>query len=202
MGATEQMVVVQILTLLCSFYSNEILFSSVTIPYINYETTRKDIAILFATITGIHYNCENVIVSIIAAKDKGYALGCVLPYALFFAMMYASSLSQLYSDYTAYFIVICGFHLTWVTAIYNLNSTAGAKFNWLFFEPWAFLAIVYLDNTGVLNRSGAIYAYIGFFMLTMVRYLLLMNNIVNQITSFMGLHFLKVKSKTKVAKSQ
>lgn len=113
-------------------------------------------------------------------------------------MMFCSSFSQLYSDYNAFFIMLCGLHLTRVTAIFNLDSTAGAKFNWVFFEPFAFLAIIYFDHTGVLSRSGAIYAYIGFFIATIIRYFLLMGNIVNQITSHMGLHFLKVKSKAKV----
>ena len=177
-GATEQLLIIMTITLLSGIYSNEvIMFTPITIPYINYETNARDLTVLFACLSGFHYNLENIIVSIMASREKGYAFGCILPYALFFAMMYTSSLSQLYADYVAYFIVNCGFHLTWVTAIYNLNSTAGAKFDWLFIEPWIYLTIVYLDCSEVLNRQGAIAAYVGFFLYTLVRYLLLMNNI-------------------------
>lgn len=80
-----------------------------------------------------------------------------------------------------------------MTAIFNLDSTAGAKFDWLFFEPLVFLAIVYCDHSAFLDRTTAVVAYISFFAVTMARYLLLMNNIVNQICAFMGLRFLKVK---------
>ena len=111
-------------------------------------------------------------------------------------MMYASSYSQLHNEYPAYFLILCGFCLTWITAIFNLDSTAGAKFNWLFLEPFIFLAIVYCDHTQILNRATLPYLYLSFFALIMVNYLLLMRNIVNQITSHMGLHFLKVKSTT------
>lgn len=178
-GATEQLLVIQAITLSCSIYSNEILQVPLTVPFIDYVTNGKDLVVIFAFVTGIHYNCENMIVAFMAAKDKAYAFGCILPYAQFFLMMYLSSFSQLYTEYTVYFIVLCGFYLTWVTAIFNLDSTASAKFNWIFFEPLIFYVIVWFDYTGVLPRSYARTAYINFFMLTLVRYLLLMRNIVN-----------------------
>ena len=111
--------------------------------------------------------------------------------------MYAASLSQLYSENVAYFLILCGFYLTYVTAIFNLNSTAGAKYNWLFVEPFVFLALVYLDHNRILDATQAKLGYLSFFGVTMVYYLMLMKNIVQQITSHMGLHFLRVKSKAK-----
>lgn len=53
----------------------------ITIPGIEYETTLCDIVILFAFATGVHYNAENIYASLVAAEDKAYALGCILPYA-------------------------------------------------------------------------------------------------------------------------
>lgn len=145
--------IIQLLTFLCGVYSNEvIMYSPITVPGINFETNGRDLTILFACLSGIHYNLENIIVSILATKEKAYAMGCLLPYAQFFGMMYAASKSQLWSDYVALFLVLCGFYLTYVTAIFNLNSTAGAKYNWLFFEPFVFFAIVYFDSKGVLDR--------------------------------------------------
>ena len=165
----------------------------VKVPGTELEVKLGDIMIMFACLTGLHYNLENIIVSFSQAKEKGYALGCILPYAQFFAMIFASSFSQLYKDYPIYFIVMCGFYLTWVTAIFNLNSTSGAKFNWLFFEPAVYLLIVYLDHTESVGRSTALYCYLGFFAVTMLRYLMLMRNIVHQITTHMNLRFLRVK---------
>jgi len=81
-----------------------------------------------------------------------------------------------------------------VTAIFNLNSTAGAKYNWLFLEPLIFFILIYLDCNKFLDRNRAAFCYMGFFAVTMIRYLMLMNNIVNQITKHMNLRFLKVKS--------
>lgn len=164
---------------------------------IGYETTVRELVFIFALLTGCHYNLENIFVAVMHSKDKAYALGCLLPYAQFFAMMFASSYSQLYADYTVYFVILCGFFLTWVTAIFNLNSTAGARFNWLFFEPLVFFAFVYCDTMGIFDRNAAIAAYISFFVVTLVRYLMLMKNIVNQICSYMGLSFLKVKPRGK-----
>jgi len=92
-GATEQLFFIQFAHLLCSFYSNQILFAKVTIPGLDYETTVHALVIFFAFSTGLHYNLENIFVSLVHAKDKAYASGCLVPYAQFFTMMFASSYS-------------------------------------------------------------------------------------------------------------
>jgi len=81
----------------------------------------------------------------VAAKDKVYATACTLPYILFFLMLYASSFSQFFDKYGAYFILMVGLYLTYVTAILNLNSTADMPFNWFFLEPLFYFAIIYVD---------------------------------------------------------
>ena len=161
------------------------------------EVSFKDIVILFAFLSGTHYNLENLLVSFSKAKDKKYAIGCMLPYAQFFMMMFASSYSQLFTRYPVYFMILNGFFLTWVTAIFNLCSTAGAKFDWIFVEPMIFLSIVFVDHFLFIDEETAKFMYIGFFLKTMGRYVVLMRNIVNQITTHMGLHFLKVKDQIK-----
>ena len=52
-----------------------------TVPLIGYETNVKDIIILFACLSGLHFNLENIIVGFLSTKDSEYALGCMLPYA-------------------------------------------------------------------------------------------------------------------------
>ena len=146
--------------------------------------------ILLSFFTGVNYNLENILVGIHAAKDKRYALGCTVPYIQYFVMMYASSYSALFKDYPAYFLVLNGFYLTWITAIFNLCSTSNSKFNWVFLEPVVYLSMVYYEYTGVVKPQAAGFLYSGFFLYIMIRYLLFLNNIVNQITTFMGLRFL------------
>ena len=119
-----------------------------------------------------------------------------MPYCQFFSMMFFSSYSHLHGSYPVYFLILCGLHLTWVTALFNLCSTAGAKFDYVFKEPSFFLMIVYIDYHKYIDEKMAGVLYIGFFLMTLVRYLMLMNNIVNQITTHMGLRFLLVKPKS------
>jgi phosphatidylglycerophosphate synthase len=193
MGATEQILLVQAFTLLSFFISTDYLSQEVTVPVVEARIKIEDLAVMFAFSSGFFYNTMNIGVAFFEAKEPGYALGCMVPYAQFLAMMFYSSYSQLYKDYCALFVVLCGFYLTWVTAIFNLNSTANAKFNWVFFEPCFYLAFVYCDHLRIFDRNLASLAYVSFFCVTLVRYLVLMTNIVNQITAFMGLRFLKVK---------
>lgn len=82
-GATEQLLFVQIGTFLCYWAadSNAVYAWPMTVPGIEYETNLGDIVLSFAFVTGIHFNVENVYASFRAADDKMYALGCLLPYA-------------------------------------------------------------------------------------------------------------------------
>lgn len=57
-----------------------------------------------------------------------------------------------------------GLYLTYVTAIFNLNSTASMRFNWLFYEPLLWAAIIYADYTKLLDSQQLIYAYGLFFV--------------------------------------
>ena len=128
-----------------------------TVPGTNsFEITLGDIVILFSFLTGVHYNIENILVSFCKAKEKGYALGCTLPYIQFFIMMYASSFSALFKDYPAYFLVLNGFYLTWITAIFNLCSTSSSKYNWLFFEPIVYLSMIYCEYTELIEHKTAV----------------------------------------------
>ena len=128
----------------------------------SYEVTLGDIVILFSFLTGVHYNIENILVSFCNAKEKGYALGCTIPYIQFFLMMYASSFSTLFKDYPAYFLILNGLYLTWITAIFNLCSTSSSKYNWVFFEPFIYLGMVYCEYSGLAGRDTASYLYLGF----------------------------------------
>jgi len=53
--------------------------------------------------------------------------------------------------------------------------------------------MVFLDANLIIDAETAKMMYIFFFIKTIGKYFMLMSNIINQITSHMGLHFLKVK---------
>lgn len=68
-------------------------------------------------------------------------------------MLWGSSKSQFFNEYSAYFIILVGLYLTYVTAIFNLNSTADMRFNYLFYEPFLYGAIIYADHTKLLPAN-------------------------------------------------
>ena len=199
-GATEQLVFVQVPTVAAFFFadSNAYLDVLVPLPYLEKEVALKDIIILFAFLSGLHYNIENILVSFCKAENKGYALGCVIPYAQFFLMLYCSSYSALWSQYPCYFLITCGSFLLYVNTIFNVCSTSSSKFDWLFIEPLFYLGIVYADVNGLVSREQAIALYIGFCVANLARYVRIMKNLVVHICSHMGLSFLKVKEVNKV----
>ena len=113
--------------------------------YEKYHLSIADTVVLFAAITGFHYNLTNLISGLKESSNKMYALGCMIPYAQFFMMLYTSSFSRFWSKYPYYFLVMNGLYLTYVTGIFNLNSTASMTFNYMFVEPIIYSVIIYLD---------------------------------------------------------
>ena len=82
----------------------------------------------------------------IEAKDKKYASTCLIPYLQFGLMMFFSSYSRFFSTGTFYFIVMNGLFLTYVTGYFNLNSTAGMKFDCLYGWPLLFFGLLAVDS--------------------------------------------------------
>jgi len=46
-----------------------------------FTPTIAELVIMFATISGVHYNFHNLVTGFFGAEDKLYAALCVLPYA-------------------------------------------------------------------------------------------------------------------------
>ena len=114
-----------------------------------------DVVVIFSAITGFHYNLENIIIGIWNANSKGkskmYAVCCTIPYIQFFLMIWFSSYSQWWDKYPLMFLLSAGMHLTWVNAIFNLCSTSGMTFDWMFYEPFAFLSIIAAEVHGYID---------------------------------------------------
>jgi hypothetical protein len=110
-------------------------------------------------------------------------------------MIWCSQYSQFWEKHALRFIVICGIFLLYASGVLNLSTTASMRFNWLFFEPFVFMALTFIDNQGMLSAQQAGLLYLALTMWLVVKYLLFMGAVVDQITSFMGLRFLHVKPK-------
>ena len=110
-------------------------------------------------------------------------------------MIWCSQYSQFWEKHALRFIVICGIFLLYASGVLNLSTTASMRFNWLFFEPFVFMALTLIDNQGMLSAQQAGLLYLALTMWLVVKYLLFMGAVVDQITSFMGLRFLQVKPK-------
>lgn len=134
----------------------------------------RDLVWILSLVTGVQYNVENFYYGYMAATDKSYAIKCTLPYVQFLVMMYLSTVSRFYEAHALRFIVICGLFLLYANAIFNLNSMAGMRYNWLFFEPFLFLGILALDSQMVLTDRQAVMLYVAFTAWLLVKYLLFM----------------------------
>ena len=141
----------------------------------------------------MHYNLENIIRAFIESKEKLYAIGCILPYAEFFVMMYCSSYSRFFTNNVFFYICMNGLYLLYVNGIFNLNSTAGMKFNWFYIEPFIYLGIIYLDYNRLIQDRHAIMFYLAYATWIAVNYLIFMHSLVDQITTYMQIRFLRVK---------
>ena len=114
-GATEQLIFIQLGVLACYFAEEGNAMYSKPIPQLqqyNYLWDRVwtygDLVVVFAFVTGVHFNLENMIRGFWNADRKCYALISALPYAQFFIMLFVSSYSRWWKIYPLVFIVACG----------------------------------------------------------------------------------------------
>lgn len=164
LGATEQLIFIESMHLWPYFYreSNDKYNGFVKLPG-GLEVTFRQLIVGFGMLSGLHYNITNLVYGYQGARDKTYAFQCLVPYAQFFAMLFATSYSQFFADYTAYFLLSIGMFLTYVTAILNLNSTADMRFNWFFYEPILFAVIIFVDVTRLLPSHQIGWLHVLFF---------------------------------------
>lgn len=205
-GATEQLIIQMGTSLYCIYLSSqgETLEStrfSVPLPAAlglgaSFETSPKDIILYGACISGLHWTTENYIRGFLAAKDKFYAIGCLLPYICFNVMLVCSQYSRFFSTAPICFIVMSGLYLTYVTAFFNLNSTARMSFDYVYFWPVYYLLVIYGDKSGILNDDYCVLSYSLFTIGLLIAYLNFMWCVVSQLTNHLKISFLFVKQKT------
>lgn len=194
-GQTETLVIVMCVAGFAMLHPDgNDFFDKSTAPFgIADHLSNKQIVCAFAAISGVYYNLENFFYGLKQAKDKPYALKCILPYAQFLIMMCTMSLSQFFSARAALFIFMNGNYLLYANAVLNLSTTAGMAYDWLYAEPILFVALNLLDSWKMLTAAQITMLYIAYAAWVAIRWLLLMQNIVEQICTYMGIRFLHNK---------
>ena len=118
---------------------------------------------------------------------------CFIPYLQFGLMMYFSSFSRFFVGGPFYFIAMNGLFLTYVTGHFNLNSTAGMKFDWFYVWPLIYFTLLALDSFGVFDDKVCMIMYRVYTIMLLKNYLAFMRSVVEQLTSYLSISFLKVK---------
>lgn len=150
-GSTEQLCIVISVTMSAFFHPSGYAYFLEELPYVG--ITMRDIVVWGSLISGVHYNLENLIYGYLAAKDKVYAIKCMVPYAQFFVMLWCSQWSRFWEMHALHFVVICGLFLLYANAIFNLSSTASMQYSWFFFEPFVFIALTAIDGGEVITSQ-------------------------------------------------
>ena len=116
-------------------------------PIIGRPLNYGDLIILFTFAAGIHFNCHNMIASLLETDTKCYALKATIPYIQFFIMLFASQYSRFWPSHVYLFVITAGLYLLYVTGVLNVCTMSGRKFGCFFYEPFLWLFIVYVDFT-------------------------------------------------------
>lgn len=118
----------------------------------------------------------NFLRGFIEAKDKTYALKILIPYVLYYIMLYISSYSRFWYSNGFCFISMVGLYLTYVTGLFNLNTTAGMTFDWCFIEPFFYILFVLLDSNKLVDDRTVVWLYLIFTGRVMIQYLSFMTS--------------------------
>lgn len=93
------------------------------------------------------------------------------------------------------FVLINGLFMTYVTGIFNLNSTASMTFNWHFWEPYFYAVIIAFDVFRVLPYAAISISYQLFALWIIINYLVFMYDVIQQLTSYLEIPFITVMKK-------
>ena len=146
---------------------------------IDFEFTIGSVIAFSTFILSLQYNIGNFYVGFTGAKDKFYALCCILPFIYIPGMFYLASIySQFWSEYPSMFLLGVGILITNVTGTFNLASSAKYKFNPFFIDVLAFLTILYMDYNRKASEQTLITAYIAIIVIRLCLYIAFMANMI------------------------
>lgn len=113
-------------------------------------------------------------------------------------MMFIQTLSRFYEGHALRFICISGLFLLYANAYLNLCTMAKRRYDYFYVEPYVYFGLVLLDYAKVLTDQQAAIVYVAFSTWIMVKYLLFMYGLVDQITDFLNIRFLHNKPVSKI----
>ena len=113
-------------------------------------------------------------------------------------MIYLASYSRFYDRAPLLFYAGLGLFQTYVAGLLNIASTAQISFQYLYWEPVAYAALLIADASGAIQcNCTLIWLYAGLVAIVFVKYSLFMYSMITQLTKYLGIKLLKVKDKTK-----
>lgn len=90
-----------------------------------------------------------------------------------------------------------GLYMTLITGKLNVCTCAGLEYPCFYPEPWIFKGIILLEIYGKASHRTIGLLYGALFLVVLIKYLLFMSSVVNQLCNYLGINFITVKEKTK-----
>jgi len=182
-----------------SFCGDEVDFKAlIGLPF-EFKMYVGDLVALGTGLMSVQYNFLNFYIGFRAAKDKTYAVQCMLPFFYICGILWLSCIySQFWEQYTLWFIFGVGMLITSITGHFNLVSCSKSKFNPFFLDPLVFIVILYCDYNRVFAAKYVAAMYMMLVIERSVAYVSFMRSMIHQLTSHLGINFIVVdKSKLK-----
>jgi len=90
--------------------------------------------------------------------------------------------------------------ITSMTGNLNLRSCAKAKYNPIYLDPFLFLVILYFDYNRTFESHIIAYMYIALVFERMIMYVLFMHSMITQLTTHLGIPFIRTKQSIRKVK--
>ena len=101
-------------------------------------------------------------------------------------MILASTYSSFFESHTLFFLAGIGLFLTYANAMLNISSTSKIKYNWLYFDPFLFGALLYVEHNGHLPKQQCLMLYAALLCFILVKYLILMSYMIRKLTVYLN----------------
>lgn len=130
---------------------------------------------MVSTLSGLHFNFHNLLTGLFESREPLHALTCLFPFATAIIMLIGAQNSHLRTEGNmVYFILIAGSFSGLATTKMTLDSMAKIKYQWLFYEPFAFAAILYADMERLVPMDLLGYLYLALLAEIVLKYVVLM----------------------------
>lgn len=146
---------------------------------LGYEVSIAHLILYFTFLTGFHYNVENIYYGFMGAKDKSYALKCLVPYIQIYVLVVLTSYSQFFNTAAFLFLAAIGIWQTYVTAFLNLSSIASLTVTNFYYDPIIYSIILACDVWRIFPATILIASYGLLILVICIKYARLMVSVIN-----------------------